>query len=84
MSKLWNKVGWANLHFVEMITKIKEIFSNECTLKASYMFPLELLNEWKAEVWKINGSSMSNIVDAINNILVNEITKVYSEQLKTE
>ena len=67
-----------------MITKIKEIFSDYCTLKASYLFPLEKLNEWKAEIWKINGSSISDILDVINNILANEITTVYSEELKTE
>ena len=67
-----------------MVTKFKEIFSDACTLKVSYMFPLENVNECKTEIWKINGRSMSDILDVINHNLANEITTVYSEELKTE
>ena len=51
-----------------MITKFKEIFSDACTLNASYMFPLQNLKEYKTEIWKINGRSMSDITDAIDHI----------------
>ena len=67
-----------------MITKFKVIFSDACTLKASYMFPREYVKEWKAEIWKIDSRSMSDILDVINHILANEIAIVYSEELKTE
>ena len=67
-----------------MITKFKEIFSDACTLKASYMFPLQNLNECKTEILKVNGLSMSNILDFINHILANEITTVSSGEFKTE
>ena len=67
-----------------MITKFKEIFSDACTLNASYMFPLQNLKEYKTEIWKINGRSMSDITDAIDHIWASEITTVYTEELKTE
>lgn len=68
-----------------MVTRFKEIFSDACTLKASYMFPKEKENEWKAAIWGINGLSKFRIMTILNNyILAKEMTTVYSEELNTE
>ena len=68
-----------------MVKKYKEIFSDECTLKVSYIFPKENENEWKAAIWEISGNSKSKTMNSIYNyILAKKISTVYSEELNTE
>jgi len=44
-----------------MTDKYKSIFSDACTLKITYMFPNNRVNEHKTKIYQANGHSMSKL-----------------------